>query len=401
MLRRITEYIDSGLLNDSAIKNYTSLLLMNSQAVLKYVYDNWGEYVSEIILANGNTEEDNSAVIKLLEKTLPDAETCVKLIRHLNFTMNSLEDCSFNELQVDKKVVKQLWGQLIIEDKILPTWDNITLYWKQFELTEDLLAFIERNAQILVDDDSRGVDEGFIRQYLCSSGNADSYRLLTRTLKLEQFDLQIVNIPENRVVVLIDNHYFEFGANIYSQIRSVYPALSVRAILANQPECIALANSLEMDSSTLSNLIQNHSASIELKKHLLQTFGESYMSEDLASELCRNHYQIERSVFWSAWNYLNEVNRKALMYKYLTVLKAEDFEQCFSDITEFASMRDRVRHNVDLADNENNKALAERLDAINYITSWKLENRERRITCGEETRTESYNVIVCVVKTQK
>ena len=401
MLLRITEYIDSGLLNDSAIKNYTSLLLMNSQAVLKYVYDNWGEYVSEIILANGNTEEESSVVIKLLEKTLPDTETCVKLISHLNFTINSLEDCSFNELQMDKKVVKQLWGQLIIEDKLLPTWDNVTLYWTQFELTEDLLAFIERNAKILVDDDSSGVDEGFIRQYLCSSGNDDSYQLLTRTLKLKSFDVLIANVPENRVIVLIDNHYFEFGADIYSQIRSVYPGLSVRAILANQSESIALANSLEMDSSTLSNLIQSNSASIELKKHLLKTFGEHYMSEDLASELCRNHYQIERAVFWSAWNYLNEVDRKALMYKYLTILKIEDFEHCFSDIDEFASMCDRVRHNVDLADSENNKALAERLDAINYITSWRVENRERKITSRKEIRIENYTVIVCVVKAKK
>ena len=200
-----------------------------------------------------------------------------------------------------------MWGQLIIEDKLLPTWDNVTLYWTQFELTEDVLAFIERNAKILVDDDSSGVDEGFIRQYLCSSGNDDSYQLLTRTLKLKSFDVLIANVPENRVIVLIDNHYFEFGADIYSQIRSVYPGLSVRAILANQSESIALANSLEMDSSTLSNLIQSNSASIELKKHLLKTFGEHYMSEDLASELCRNHYQIERAVFWSAWNYLNEV----------------------------------------------------------------------------------------------
>lgn len=398
MIQRVTEYIDSGLLQDLETKNYTTLLRMNSQSVLKHVYDNWDTYINEIILASGNTEEDGSAVIKLLERTLHDTGVCVRLISHLNFTVDSLENCSFDEHLKDRKTVKPLWNQLLIEDKLLPTWDNVSLYWKQFALTEELTAFVERNAQKLATDDSHDADEGFIREYLCSTGNDDSYRLLTRTLMLEQFDLPIANIPENRVVVLIDNRYFNFGVDIYNQIRSAYPDLLVRVILANQSECIALANNIEMDSSTLSGLIQSDSAGEELKEHLLKTFGEGYMSEELAVELCMCHYAIEKTVFWSAWNYLNEVRRKELMYNYLSVLKADDFERCFADIDEFASMRDRVRHNVDLVDDENNRSLAKRLEAVDYITSWKPESREHRITCGKETRTEYHKVIVCIVK---
>lgn len=398
MIQRVTEYIDSSLLQDLETKNFTTLLRMNSRSVLTHVYDNWDTYINEIILANGNTEEEGSAVIKLLEKTLHDTDVCVRVISHLNFTIDSLEDCSFADLLKDRKNVTPLWNQLINEDKILPTWDNVTLYWKQFALTEELTAFVERNAQKLADDDSRYVEEGFIRQYLCSNGNDDSYRLLTRTLKLEQFDLPIANIPENRVAVLIDNRYFDFDIDIYTQIRSAYSGLSIRSILANQSECIALANSMEMDSATLSGLIQSDSASEELKEHLLKTFGERYMSEELALELCIHHYAIERTVFWSAWNYLNEVQRQELMYNYLSALKADDFERCFADIDEFTGMRDRVRHNVDLVDNENNRSLAKRLEAVDYITSWKPESREHRITCGKETRTEYHKVIVCIVK---
>lgn len=401
MIYRITEYLNSDLLKSLEKKNYSTLFLLNSPQVLNHVDDDWDKYIDEIVLAESNTEEEAKVVVKLIEKTLPNIDTCVKLITHQNFKLNSLEVCYFDEQLKEKRDIAALWNQLLIEDKISSSWNNVMLYWNYLGLTEKLLDFVERHATQLVNEDVSDVDEGFIRDYLCSSGDEDAYRLLTKKLKLEEFDLQISDIPEERVDVMIENRYFDFSVDIYSQIRSAYPGLSIKAILFNQKECIALINSIEINPTLLSELIQHNEINEDLKESLLKKFGVSYMSENLAMELCRHQYSIEKQVFWKAWNNLNEINKKKLMYNYLSMLTDQDFERCFADINDFVNLRNRVRHNVDLEYNENNELLAKRLEKLQYITSWRVDNRAHKIICGKETRTENNNVIVCVVKTKK
>ena len=401
MLQRVVEFLNPDLMSNLRTKNYTTLLRMNYQPVLDYVHENWGKYIHEIILSQNNTEEISEVIVKLLGKTLPDTTTCIKLISHQNFVLDNLVACTFSDLLKDKNAIAPLWNQMILEDKLAPVWSNVITYWNRLGLTEELLRYVERNASHLVEDNSIEVDEGFVREYLISHGDNDSYRALTSRLNLREFDLPIAEIPEDRVAILIDTRYFAFSIDIYNQVRSAYPELALNVILQNQSECISLMKSIAMDSDTLAQLIHSEQASAELKASLLKAFGESYMSEAVANELCNHTYSISNKVFFVAWDFFNGNEKKEFMYNYLSILKAEDFERCFSDIEEFRGLCERTRHNVELHSDSKNQQLAKRLQDVGYITSWKSEVRAQKITVGSKTRTEYHEVIVCVVKSVK
>lgn len=401
MMQRIVGLVNSELQYDLNKHNYTTLLSMNYEPVLNYIHENWDKYINEIILTQDNTEENVEVVGILIKKSIPDVKTCTKLINHLNFVFENLEDFTFDKVLNDEDTLILLWNQLLSEDKINPIWSNVNTYWNRFGLTSELLEYVERKAKCLIDSDSSGVEERFVREYLCSNGNDDSYRVLTAKLKLEEFDLKISKIPENRLKVLLDNRYFAFNVNIYDQIFSFYPTLLENAVLANQAEFITFIEDVDMNKTTMDCLVKNKLATTNLKNSLFRVFGKTRMSETVANELCMQTYSIDKDVFFSAWNYLTDDRKKELLYNYSNLLDAVDFERCFEDIEEFYSFCDRTRHQVDLPNDKNNQKLADRLEEVDYISSWKEIKRRVKRTTDKEQQSEYQEVIVCNVKAVK
>ncbi len=401
MFQRILEVKNPELLSMSKVQNYTTLCRLDYGPVLDYVHKNWDKYVHEIILSEENVEETNESVLMLLEKSITDMNLCTNLISHQCCIIDDLKKCEFEGLINNKTAIEPLWNQLLIENKLTPVWSNVNLYWTRFSLSEVLLHYVERNADILVDDSETDVNELFISEYLTSSGNNDAYKILTKRLKLHEFIIPITKIPKDRLAILIENHYFTYSVKLYNQIHSAYPDLAISVILQNQSEFIVSIDEITMDHEEVIRIIRSVDASKKLKDTIINYFGETIMSEEIAKELCAFSYDINKEVFTSAWKHLDENGRKTLLYRYLPILNAKDFEQCFQDVGMFNSLCTRVRHNVELPDDQQNELLAKRLEEVEYITSWKHEKEAYKIHCGKETKTKYKSVIICVVKTEK
>ena len=401
MLHNVTVFVKPELVDSLEIRNYSTLREMRCQPLLDNVHKNWDMYVEDIVLSSANTEEDVESIAAIIARSLSNIGLCINVIVHQNFVLDKLDKFMFEDQSKGKNIIRSIWNQILVEDKLYPCWHNVGIYWENFGITDILIQFIERNNKKLVKDNLEEIDEAFIREYITSTGDTDAYRTLISKLKLTEFNISVTNIPYERMEVLIDARYFTLDIDIYNQIRTTYPELLVVTLLNYQEECVELIDKLTVDREVLEQVINSDLASNTLKNTMLKSFGESYMSERLASLLCDHELAIDRNLFLSAWDYLEESKKKVLLYKYNSLLKADDFERCFGEITEFQGLRERVRHNVELAFNEENLQLAKRLEKVGYITSQRKENRERKIIRGKETHTEKYQVIVCVVKAVK
>lgn len=134
---------------------------------------------------------------------------------------------------------------------------------------------------------------------------------------------------------------------------------------------------------------------------LLDAFGENYMTAKIAENLVDSNVTINKSIFTAAWEYVDEKGKKTLMFKCLSILEAADFENCFSELSQwYSGFCDRSKkHSVELPNNEESQRLAKRLQEVSYITSYKLQEKEVYDSVTETKKKKS--TFVCWIKAIK
>lgn len=121
----------------------------------------------------------------------------------------------------------------------------------------------------------------------------------------------------------------------------------------------------------------------------------------IAENLVDSNMTINKSIFTAAWEYVDEKGKKTLMFKYLSILEAADFENCFSELSQwYSGFCDRSKkHSVELPNNEESQRLAKRLQEVSYITSYKLQEKEVYDSVTETKKKKS--TFVCWIKAIK
>ena len=120
------------------------------------------------------------------------------------------------------------------------------------------------------------------------------------------------------------------------------------------------------------------------------------MTLKIAENLANSAMPINKSVFTVAWEYVDEKEKRALMFKCLSILEAADFEKCFSELSQwYSGFCDRSKkHSVELPNNEENQKLAKQLQDVSYITSYKLQEKEIYDSVTETKKEKEYSCVL-------
>ena len=135
---------------------------------------------------------------------------------------------------------------------------------------------------------------------------------------------------------------------------------------------------LVLDDEVVETLIVNDNLSNDIKKIILERYGVDYMTETIANYLCEETITINREVFETAWDILNNTSKQEkLLFRYLNILILEDFERYLVELEKPYSnlKRNTYRHEEILPDNKENRALVNRLRAVQYLTSIEYETK--------------------------
>lgn len=94
MIRSIVEFEDDTMLSDLDTRNYTTIISLGYEPLIKYIQENLNQYVKEIMLAPNNTKEDVDQIMDLLERMLKNApqeiEICSELLNHEEFCVDDI-----------------------------------------------------------------------------------------------------------------------------------------------------------------------------------------------------------------------------------------------------------------------------------------------------------------------
>ena len=404
MIRRIVEFENDTMLSGLDTRNYTTIISLGYEPLIKYIQENLKQYVKEIILAPNNTKEDVEQIMDLLERMLENApeetKICLELVNHEEFCVDDISECCGKFDSDFDKDVKILWDELLDKGKVSLKWENIKCYWDRYKITPELLQYIETNSDQLTFLENQCLNEVFAEELITSTIDDSAFEKLLPQLELE-FDIPIEKVERQKVGILIKKKYIPFDVNKYGEIKDVYPDLCPDFILYNQAEYMEVMEKIPMGETLLETLLLSPILDFSNAEVLLDAFGENYMTAKIAENLVDSNMTINKSIFTAAWEYVDEKGKKTLMFKYLSILEAADFENCFSELSQwYSGFCDRSKkHSVELPNNEESQRLAKRLQEVSYITSYKLQEKDVYDSVTETKKKKS--TFVCWIKAIK
>lgn len=398
MISSIVAYKNEALLAQLTTQTYTVITSLGFEALTDKIRNNWEQYVDQIILAKENTQESVGAVLALLERCITNQPLCIKLVDHLQFCVDDINQVCASKLDTEGKNVQAIWDMLLDSGKIAVTWANVYAYWKEFSLNQVLLNYITANCQMLASDDGYGyLDDDFKRAAILSELNIKVFERLLFSLRMDRFNIALKEISADKLELMILNHNFDFTVGYYEQLSACAPQLCPQFILLNQDEFAKEIENLELTEDVFEKVVMSDDISITLKESIVNQYGSKLMTEIVATYLCKLDIDISRTVFGAIWDKIDTPLRKDFMLNNIGILEAKDFDQYFADLGDpYAKLkRTPYRHDEFIPDTPQNRELVGRLQYVHYLTSCEYETQTQY---GAKRTEKKIPVIRCRVK---
>ena len=391
MIKTVIAYKNSKFLDKFEGKPYSALITLNYPALLQYVQANMVEFVDEIVLAHRSLSDSPEDIVDMLIRLEGEIEIQVKLVEQESFCMDRIDDCAGEHVRANKNAWMAVWDALLKKNAVKVSWENVFDYWKVYQFSEALKEYVDLHAEELAEIVAAVVNDSFIKAFIEADFEQEIEQKLLPVLRLEKFDLDILSIAESTLRIMVECNYFEFTAGRYATVNSVSSDIGIRFIINNQEEYMSLSDSIPMTSSLLEQLVFDADFDTDNRCQVFCDYAESYMTEKIAMQMKSRDLPVSKDIFVAAWNCTTEEKHVELLLDYCTMLNSDELEQYFTELkVPYLGLSDRSRrHEVGLPINDKNKALAEYLKKIGYLTNW-------------EEKTEKYfNVATECEKTRK
>lgn len=182
MIRRIVEFENDTMLSGLDTRNYTTIISLGYEPLIKYIQENLKQYVKEIILAPNNTKEDVEQVMDLLERMLEndpeETKICLELVNHEEICVDDISECCGKFDSDFDKDVKILWDELLDKEKVSLKWENIKCYWDRYKITQELLQYIETNSDQLACLKNQCLKKEFAEEFITSAIDDSAFEKL-------------------------------------------------------------------------------------------------------------------------------------------------------------------------------------------------------------------------------
>ena len=390
MIKTVIAYKNSNFLDEFEGKPYSALVTLNYPALLQYIQDNIVEFVDEIVLAQRSLSDSPEDIVDMLIRLEGKTKIQVKLVEQESFCMDCIDDCAGEHVRANKNAWMSVWNALLKKNAVKVSWENVFEYWKVYQYSEALKEYVELHAEELAEMDTAVVDDSFIKAFIEADFEQEIEQKLLPVLRLEKFDLEISSIAEPTLRIMVDCNYFEFSADRYIAVNDVSSEIGIKFILKNQEDYMSLSDSIRMTSSLLEQLVFNDDFAVNNRHQLFCDYAESYMTEKIAMQMKAHNLPVSKDIFEAAWNCTAQEDHIELLLDYCTILNAGELEQYFAKLrAPYSELSDRSRrHEVSLPIKDKNKALAEHLKKIGYLTNWeeKTEKYFDAATECEKTR---------------
>jgi len=196
--------------------NFTTVISSKAEKLISYLKSEINRYLLIVGLAlPSNTKESEDTVVYWLEQDIV-IDQKLKIIEQQDVQLSGFE-----------KVDQDLWKPILNANKIQPTWENVSTYFETVtQIDEDLLAFLNHEANYEVLATEKLHDEDFVVTLIKSSLSDEAYNKLIRAIG-DPIDEQPIfsSLTAERIDKLIQEGILVLSEYNFDAIKANHPHL--------------------------------------------------------------------------------------------------------------------------------------------------------------------------------
>lgn len=300
MIKKILYYLSEEDIKNEFFKekNYTLISSSGNKYLLNYLKENINEY-AEIILDNCDNKinDDEKYIIEFLNFEDIKKENKQRYIQFLMKNITSISEISD----------KELWNIFFSNNKVDYSPENIITYFKEFQLDEILINFINQNDNKISFenfkfDDEEVEKEFFINILKCYEIKNNNYNNILSSLKNNNEEIDFPrDIPEDKISPLINSKVIKMIIKNLELFREYYEDSLDYFIKLNIDDYIQIIednNSLFYQSELLTILSdksikdKNKLRLLKFSEDKIDIYNENYSDSIIDFILNNNHYNI-------------------------------------------------------------------------------------------------------------
>lgn len=251
-------------------KNYTILCSHSDSAITQYVNQNINEYFDAILkLSNGTIHDDENVAVDVLNNTdlsIEHKQSYISSLRTIIISIKEIADSS-------------LWSSLLDADIVQYSENNIIECFKVLKLSESVIFYINRCninldfSKVNYEDDIK--EKLFDSVIICNDIDNSKYKQILVSLNFHYNNFDITDIPNDKIVILINTDIIRMTANNLEFMRETYPDQNSHFIRKNIEKYVEIMDDALLSREELLEIL-TWDISDELKIRLLELTAEEF-----------------------------------------------------------------------------------------------------------------------------
>lgn len=403
MLQSLFEFYFPDKIEQLETANYSVICDVAYEPLMKNLSDinKFKDYVSEMVVGqDSNTNESIDAVEDILERLFDiDLELCKKVLAQENVVWEHIKECC--KCSDDKKDERKLvWDHVLTIGKVKESWDNFVGYYTDYTLTTVLVNWVNESMSGLIQQDRiEQLTDRMIKEIINENISADSLDELTKAYSIEKFDCSLSEFDSDRIAILIKNKYIPYSSKYLNAMYEVAPEQVSNYLICNKKDFIQDITSVELEISTIVELLRSGSFENNEINKLLELVSISDMNRDMAIEIQKLEILVKKEYVEKAWDLLEEGERYQLL---LNQLENYSIKEISSKLAKLAPVYQNLsdcskkhREYLPLDDYGYNDKLLGKLKDIGYLSSMKIdEYYEEDIIAHKKIKKQRFEVWV-------
>ncbi|MFB9109283.1 hypothetical protein [Flavobacterium gyeonganense] len=367
--------------------NYTTILINGCTNLINYIEANINDYVKNVLLRiPDNDSESEEFIIELLNNQ--------DLKDELKFDIIKKQNLIFNDLSKIQNI--NIQENIIVNNKVLPTWVNIFTYYDKLEskeFNEVLIKFFNENSNDLSKNKLEKDDqnsEGYIKDFSaeltkCNDLNFDCYIELVGNTTYWWSNIDINNLEYKKTEWLINNKKLSLSIKNFNRLKEHFSTLHLKLLEKNQSSFIINFADYILDEDDILILLKSTEILSTNKIQIIEKIDDNIIieNEEIGKIICNllaisNYIPLEYNVLESLFIHSNSIeNRIKLLNKHLDKISNTEIQNLIEFLGSSYKEIFKKQFKPKFSNTPFHEELFEKLKSKNLILKKELDKKDK------------------------
>ena len=363
-------------------KNYTYIIQSNNDILKERIGNNINEYIENVYMQLTKLSESEAIVESFLVNESIKEENKIGIISNTEFRVSNL-----NNINSD------FYKQLLIESRVVPTWDNILTAYKSFGFEESLKIFIKGVNGVISGSFSDLPDEFKDKLFndILASDLEDGLLINLSDSIDAKYSLNGKYGANKNIAPFILSGCFRYNVSDLQFLQN--PPSTIPYIITHQnnikEEINKFFGNITLVPVTVRNVIEEPRICLDFKKELIKLYGDKFniqgVEDIVARFLVANDCTIKEGLLYQFTDTTIDADVKigllSLAIKYGNINDLSKFKTFLCSIDDKFSDLFSKKKKIKMNDNSNNRLIVEFMKKQKLVTSFITRSAIIHVNC--------------------